>query len=500
MLPGRRGPTDRARREVEGHLEELGDPEGSPANPTGTLAVGAAEAPLPAPTGQASTREIWRLAWPVMLSQSLAALVNLADVAMVGRIGPEAQAAVGYAVQLFFVSQSALFALSFACVAVMARAIGAGQPDEARRAFAASLVLCTAAATLLTAAMLAVPEPLLALISAEPAVIEICVPYLRYLMSSAVLLAICLTIESGLRADKDTRTPLRITLVLAVVKLVLNALLIFGLAGLPALGVDGAGLATLIAQLVGVVLFVGAIRRRSAEGPLGVRSRDLRGMQRHMPELIRISVPGVAERLIMNVAMISYFAFIGGYGTVAAATYTIGIRILSFSWIPGIGYSQAVATLVGQSLGADDEEGARSAGWLAAKLAVATAIAMGAVGALAREPLAAVFTADPETVATLGPFMLCLSLAQPVMQLHFTLAGAFRGAGDTWTPLVASVLGNWMFRVPLAWFAVVVLEGPLLWVWLVLILDHLTRAVYLTWAYRRGTWLTRAPRQVHERP
>ena len=426
-----------------------------------------------------------------MLSQGLAALVALVDVAMVGRIGPEAQAAVGYAVQLFFISQSALFALSFACVALMARAIGAGRPDEARRTFAASLVLSLGAAALLTAAMLAAPERLLAWISAEPAVIELCLPYLRYLMGSAVLMALCLTVESALRANRDTRTPLRITLVLATVKLVLNPLLIFGLAGFPSFGVEGAGIATLIAQVVGVVLFLGVIRRRPADGPLGVRRRDLRGMGRHMRELIRISIPGVGERLIMNVAMISYFAFIGGYGTVAAAAYTIGIRILSFSWIPGIGYSQAVATLVGQSLGAEDEEGARAAGWLAAKLAVATALVMGAVGALARKPLAELFTVDPETVAILGPFMLCLSLAQPVMQLHFTLAGAFRGAGGTWTPLVASVIGNWLFRVPLAWLAATVFEGPLLWIWLVLILDHLTRAAFLTWAYRKGTWLAR---------
>ena len=380
MPPERRGPTDRAQREVEGRFEELGDPEGSPANPTGTLAVGATAAPIPG--GRASTREIWRLAWPVMLSQGLAALVALVDVAMVGRIGPVAQAAVGYAVQLFFVSQSALFALSFACVALMARAIGAGRPDEARSAFAASLVLSLGAGALLTAAMLAAPERLLAWISAEPAVIELCIPYLRYLMGSAVLMALCLTVESALRANRDTRTPLRITLVLATVKLVLNPLLIFGLAGFPSFGVEGAGIATLIAQVVGVVLFLGVIRRRPADGPLGVRRRDLRGMGRHMRELIRISIPGVGERLIMNVAMISYFAFIGGYGTVAAAAYTIGIRILSFSWIPGIGYSQAVATLVGQSLGAEDEEGARAAGWLAAKLAVATALVMGAVGAL----------------------------------------------------------------------------------------------------------------------
>ena len=475
-------------------MEELGDPEAGPATPAGTLAVGAGEAAAAQPSGKASGREIWRLAWPVMLSQSLAALVNLVDVALVGRLGPESQAAVGYAVQLFFIAQSALFALSFACVALMARAIGSGRPAEARQVFAASIGLSFFAAVALCSVMLVSPETILGWLSAEASVVEICVPYLQYLMLSSVLMAVCLTIESAMRADKDTRTPLRITVVLAATKLALNPILIFGWAGFPALGVTGAGVATLIAQVVGILLFFLAVARSSPSGPVGVRLADLRGVSVHIPELVRISIPGVAERLIMNVAMISYFAFIGGYGTVAAAAYTIGIRILSFSWIPGIGYSQAVATLVGQALGRGDREAAQEAGWIAARLAVVTAIFMGAIGALAREPLAELFTVDPETVAILGPFMLCLSLAQPVMQLHFTLAGAFRGAGDTWTPLVASVLGNWIFRVPLAWLAATVLEGPLLWVWLVLILDHFTRAIYLTYAYRKGDWLERAGR------
>ncbi|MCP5069299.1 MAG: MATE family efflux transporter [bacterium] len=493
-MPRPSDPTERAQHAVEEQLEELGDPEGAPANPTGTLAVGSGAGvlaePLPHEGSPGTTREIWHLAWPVMLSQGLAALVALVDVAMVGRLGPEAQAAVGYAVQLFFVSQSALFALSFACVAVMARAIGAGKPEESRQAFAASLILALGAALLLSGLILVAPRPLLGWLSASPEVIELCIPYLHYLMASAVLMGVCLTIESGLRANKDTRTPLRITLVVTVVKILLNALLIFGLAGFPEMGVAGAGLATLIAQCVALVLFTGAIARSPQDGPTGLRRRDLDGMSRLFPELIRISIPGVGERLVMNAAMISYFAFIGTYGTVAAATYTIGIRILSFSWIPGIGYSQAVATLVGQALGAKDPATATRATARAAVLAVVTAIAMGAVGALARKPLAEIFTVDAETVATLGPFMLCLALAQPVMQLHFTLAGAFRGAGDTWTPLVAAVIGNWIFRVPLAYLAAVVLDGPLLWIWLVLILDHLTRAIWLSVSYlrRRETW------------
>ena len=91
--------------------------------------------------------------------------------------------------------------------------------------------------------------------------------------------------------------------------------------------------------------------------------------------------------------------------------------------------------------------------------------------------------------AALGPFMLALALAQPFLQLHFTLGGAHRGAGDTWTPLLAATVGNWIFRVPLALLFAVVLQAPIMWVWCTLIVDHLARAVWMTIAFRRGRWI-----------
>jgi putative MATE family efflux protein len=480
-----------AAHEVEEETEELGDPEASPANPSAAIAAQALRRLGPARAG--GTQEIWRLAWPVMASQVLASVVGLVDIAMVGRLGAVSQAAVGYATQLFFLCQAALFAIGFACVALMARAIGARDPERARRALAASIVLALGVAAVILAAIELAPERILGWLSAAPDVAEICIPYLRLVMVSSLLLAVSLTLESGLRADRNTKLPMRIAIVTTSAKIALNYVLIFGAFGAPALGVMGAGLATLLAQVVAFALFVGVTLRTPRGAPTALRRRDFRGMGELMPELVRIAMPGVAERLVMNLAMLSYFALLGSYGTAAAAAYTIGIRILSFSWIPGTGYSQAVGTVVGQSLGARDPGAATRATRRAMRLAIGTAVVMGLAGALLRVPLAKLFTVDETTIAALGPFMLCLALAQPAMQLHFTLAGAFRGAGDTWTPLLSSLFGNWALRVPLAWI-LKTFELPLTAIWVALIFDHLGRAGWLLLALRRGAWSKRSVR------
>ena len=480
---------DPVAQEVEEQAASVGDPEGSPANPSATIAATAA--PLEdaaASAAPGTSAEILQLAWPVMLSMTLASVIGLVDVAMVGRLGADAQAAVGVAQQIFFVAQSALFALSFACVALMARAIGGNDVERARRSMAASVVLAIGVAFVLFLALGVDPGPLLVWLEASPEVVELCVPYMRLVMGSTLLTAVGLMIESGLRADKDTVTPMIVTAVLTVVKIGLNGVFMFGWLGGPIWGVTGAGVATLVSQLVAAVIFVGLTIARDRDDPTALRLRDFRDLGDLMRPLVRIAAPSILERLVMNLAMISYFKFIGGYGTAAIAAYTIGIRILSFTWIPGTGYSQAVATLIGQALGAGDEARAERVGWRAARLAIVTAVVTGAAAAIFREPLAMAFTVDADTAAALVPFMLCLALAQPAMQLHFTLAGAFRGAGDTTTPFWAAMVGNWVFRVPLALLFARVLEWPLVSIWMVLILDHLSRAIWLLLGFRRGSW------------
>lgn len=474
--------------EGAGPESPIEDPESSPAIPAAVVASLSAPAPGAVVTGHRARteREIWRLAWPVILAQVLASIVSLIDIAMVGRLGRDAVAAVGYTTQFLNLAQSVMFAVGAACVAMMARAVGARAPERARQALAASLLISAALATVFTAVVLSFAHELLDLLGAEAAVRDAAIPYFRLSLGATLLLAVSITIESAFRSVRDTRTPMLIAVVVTVVKTGLNYLLIFGNLGAPRLELVGAGLATLLAQGVALGGFVYAAARGAPILRVGLR--DLRTSLPLLPEVTRIALPAVGERVILNVAIMTYFAVLGQFGSVAIAAYTIGTRLLSFSWIPGTGFSVAAATLVGQSLGGGDAKAAESAGWRAARLALGVSIVLGITFALLRVPIARVFTSDAGVVAALGPFMLMLALAQPPMGVHFTLGGALRGAGDTWTPLVAAFLGNWAFRVPLAWLFSQGFGLSVTWVWAALIADHFVRAVWLTLSFRRGRW------------
>jgi len=407
---------------------------------------------------------------------------------MLGRLGTEALAAVGYSMQFFFLSQAVLMAVGVACVAMMSRAIGAGEPERARHALAASLSIALATAAVVSTLALFFPEAPIRLLGATEPIVQLGAPYFQLTVGSSLLFAVSFTYENAFRAARDARTPMIISAAATVVKVALNWVLIFGKLGAPELGLVGAGLATVGAQAIASALFVVAARFSAHGESLRLRPGDLRAARGVYRETVRLAVPGLLERFGMNLALMSYFWVLGGYGPEAVAAYTVGVRVLSFSWIPGIGFSVAASTLVGQALGASEPRQAARAGWRAARFALVVSAVLGVGFALARDPLARSFTDDPGVLAVLTPFMVVMALSQPFLGLHFTLGGALRGAGDTVTPLWAALVGNWCLRVPMAFLVAFVLEWSVLWVWFALSFDHLARSAWMLVAFRRGRW------------
>jgi len=486
-------------REVEDDLESLGDPDAGPTTPSSTIAaqtyVGSRARRATSAFSGDATRELLRLSWPVMASMGLANLGNILDRAMLGWLdgGSDAArvlAAAAYATQFFFLLQSALLAVGFACVAAMSRAIGAQAPGRARAAFAASLQVGGIVAALFMLVFFATARSAMpVLFGADPEVVELALPYLYCLLSSSFMLTFCLVVDSALRSNRNTLTPMRVAAGISLVKLAGNAVLIYGLFGAPKLGLTGAGIATLLAQSTGVALFAFALSRETSDSPARLRRSDWRRARALRGTVARIALPGIGERLVMAVSQMMYFSVLShSYGTVAVAAYAIGVPLLSLTWIPGTGYAQACATLVGQALGARDPARALATGRASARIAVATAVAVGLPVFALRDAYSSWFTGDASVVAELGPFLMVLALAQPFLQLHFTLAGAHRGAGDTVTPLIAATASN-LLRFALAWLAAVWLGLPILFVWLAIFADHASRAAVLWITFRRGRWL-----------
>jgi MATE family multidrug resistance protein len=158
----------------------------------------------------------------------------------------------------------------------------------------------------------------------------------------------------------------------------------------------GAGVATFCAHGVGLVLYIALTRKAARAGEpdsagISFGLADLRGLWEVASDVALVALPSMGERLIMSMALLTYFRLLSGYGTAAVAAYAIGVRLLSLSWVPGVAFGAAASAFVGQALGAGDSALARRIG--VRSLAQASLV-MGALGVaflFLRNPLAAAF-------------------------------------------------------------------------------------------------------------
>lgn len=422
------------------------------------------------------------LTWPVLLSMGLQTLFYVIDAAWVGRLGPDALAAVTTSVYATWILGGLGELLAAGVVALAAREIGAGRPARAQALAVQALVLALLLGVGLVALAPFAPAGLFQALATAPAVSRHGIAYLTpllYLATPGLLLA---TFAAIFRAWGDTRTALRITFVSVLLNVGLDPLFIFGPGPLPAGGVAGAAWATLVSQTVGVLLFLHHFRRRF--GPLRLSPPE-RGP---IGAIVRIGLPVTLNAALYALVYLWFAGVAARIGTNAVATVGVGNRLESAVYILAESLSLAAAAFVGQNRGAGRLRRALHGARWALALAFLAGSLFGALFFWNGRELFAVFTSDPALLEVADPYMRILGLCQGAMAVEVTLYGVFAGAGYTLVPAVLSAAVH-LLRIPLAsWIALHLGYGLDGLAWMIT-LTCVLRALCLGAVFLRGHWL-----------
>jgi putative MATE family efflux protein len=436
--------------------------------------------------GDAQARPgVWTLAWPAVLTNLLQSSVGIIDIKVVGSLGASAVAGATAGHRLFFVLMAVLMAVSVGATALVARAIGAGHPEEAGRVVSNSLGLATLLAVGTGALGLLLAEPFAEMFGLDGDSRALAIIYIRWISGFTPAFAIGFVISSGLRAAGDTLTPLLFGAMSNIANVFFLYVLVYGGLGFPKIGIAGAALAGGLAYTVAAMLaYVLWVRRRLVIAPARGATLD----RERTRKLVRIGFPAALEQLVVQGGFIAFTTLIARYyGTRPLAAYGIGVQILSASFVIGFGFSIAASTLVGQHLGAGSPERAVQSGWRATALAVSAMSVLAVIIVVLARPIARLMIADEEVVDLTVSFIHWLGAAQPLMAMQFALAGALRGAGDTRFPLVATLAGLIGGRVALAcvftW-----LRMPVDWIYGALLADYIIQSSLLAMRFRSGRW------------
>jgi putative MATE family efflux protein len=449
--------------------------------PEAPQVVPTTEKPRPAPA-----LGIWELAWPAILNNLLHALVGLVGIKIVGALGASAVAAVTTGNRIFFVLQALLMAVTAGTTALVARAWGSGDRDEAERVTRASMWVCLGISLAITLPAVAFADPLARVFRLEEETLLLAATYIRWISVFNAAFALQFVLSVAVRAAGDARTPLWIGALTNIVNLILLYLLVYGRLGFPALGVAGAAIAGGAAFAVGALAFV----YRWVRGYLRLGIGPPRCMERaRVRRLVNIGYPAGIEQLVWQGGFIAFLWIVSLYGTAPYAAYGIGVSLLAFSFLIGWGFSIAASTLVGQHLGAGDPDGAMRSGWRAARLSVISMLVFGLAIIAGAWPLARWMIDDPEVVRLTVVFIYVLGGLQPLMAMEFALTGSLRGAGDTRFPLLTVLSGLIFVRCVLAGFFAW-LDFSVEWIFYALIADYIVKATMLTLRFHGGRWKT----------
>ena len=427
---------------------------------------------------------IWELAWPAIISNLLFSVIGIVSIKVVGSLGADAVAAVTTGHRIFWGVQAVLMAISAGTTALVARAWGAGDPAEAAKLTSVSLWVGNLVAGFLMIPCVLFSYQIASVFGLDEAPTQLASEFIVYMSFFNVAFSINMILGAALRAAGDTKTPLWIGAMTNLVNVALVYVLVYGLYGLPQMGVAGAAVANGISFVVGGVIFLALwYARRLKVDVGGAGSLTLARLR----QLVHIGYPAGLEQLVFQAGFVAFLWLVAFYGTAPYAAYGVGVQILSISFVVGFGFSIAGATLVGQHLGAGDPEGAAARGWRATWLAIASMVSLSVVIVLFAENIARYLIDDDEVVRLTVVFIYILGVMQPLMAVEFTLAGCLRGAGDTRFPLITTMTGLLGVRVGLATiFTLADLTAE--WVYAALIGDYIVKALMLIRRFLSGKW------------
>jgi putative MATE family efflux protein len=433
------------------------------------------------------TRSVNRMATPIIAENLFQTLLGVVDMLMVAKLGAAALAGVGTALQIMFLAIAALSAVSVGTTVLVARASGAGRPEEAAGVIKQSLLLGMALAVLVSVVGHQLADRAIAVIGASAEVVRTGGDYLDVVAMTSLFLVIQLVCAGALRGVGDTRTPMVVTGLVNIINVAAAYCLIFGHFGLPALGVTGSALAASLARAVGAVALLGVLFKggRWVQLPL---SGDWRPRWRTMRRIVAIGLPSMIEQTLISAGMLMYSALAVTLGTTIYAAQRITFNAISISFLPGLGYGLAATTMTGQALGAGRPDLARRSTWIAAALAATWMGTMGLLLILFGQPVMRLFSQDPTIVSVGAAALAVLAFSQPFQALGQILSGSLRGSGDTRFPMMVTGASIWLVRLPLGWLFAGPLHLGLPGLYLSSVADAAVRALATYLRFRQGGW------------
>jgi MATE family, multidrug efflux pump len=397
------------------------------------------------------TKHLLNMAAFMAISMLMQTLYLLADLYWVGRLGKEAIAAVGVAGNLTMIVLALTQMLGVGTTTLISQAAGEKNQPRAELVFNQSLTMSILIAVALGVFGFLLRNFYCESLSADAATATLAKSYLLWFLPALLLQFPLVTLGSALRATGIIKPAVGFQVLSVVLNIVLAPLLIFGIAGLPRLGVTGAALATFISILVADVLMLIYFERKYHY--LRFRLPLLSPQIKIWKKMLGIGVPAGTEFVLLFVYIVLVYGIIRDFGPAAQAGFGVGARVMQALFLPVVALSFAVAPVVGQNFGGRRADRVRQTVYAAIGIASAMMLVLTLIARFAPALLIRGFSDDPHVIAFGSDYLRIVSLNFVAAGVVFTASSIFQGIGNTLPPLLSSMTRLLLFALPAIFIA-----------------------------------------------
>lgn len=432
------------------------------------------------------------LAWPTMLEQMMQTAVQYIDTAMVGSLGTQATAAVGATSTVNWLIGSTVSAVGVGFLAFVSRACGAGNTKKAGKAASQAVLAVLVCGIFFTALTLGLSGMVPRWMQAAPEIQTLASQYFFILYTPMLARAAITIFGTLLRSAGDTKTPMRVGVLVNCINVILNFLLIYPTRQwmgktIPGMGwgVLGAAAASAVSFVVGGVCITVAVWRHPLVSP---RGQSLKPDWEVLRPCLRVALPNALQRFGTSLGYVVFASMINSLGGIATAAHTIANTVESAFYIPGYGMMTAAATLAGNAYGAGDNRRMKELARMILVIEVSLMIVTGSLLFLFAPDMTGLFSRDAQVIALGATVLRMVAVSEPFYGVSIILEGMMQGVGNTVMPFVFSITGMWGVRIVGTFVCTQLLGLGLVSAWACMIAHNLLLFAMFTAYYLSGRW------------
>ncbi|TVR76561.1 MAG: MATE family efflux transporter [Saprospirales bacterium] len=433
-------------------------------------------------------RAIFLLSIPMILELIMESTFAIVDIYFVGKLGPSAVATVGLTETYLFLLYSIAMGLAVAVTAIIARRIGEKKKGEAAVSAVQAIALAILVSVPFAIAGIVYARELLAIMGADDWAIEEGYRYTRWMIGGNTIIMLLFVINAVFRGAGDAAIAMWVLGIANGINIVLDPILIFGWGPIPAMGIEGAGIATNIGRGVGVLVQIWMLFRVGKHIRLSIS--HLKVNTAAMNNILRTSLGGIGQMIIAMASWVFIMRILADVGSEAVAGATISLRILLFALMPAWGLSNAAATLVGQNLGANNPQRAENAVWYTGLANMVFLLGVSVIFFFFNHRLLEVFSTDDQVIAIGAEWLRILSYSFFIYGWWMVAVQAFNGAGDTITPTRINFVFFWLIQIPLSYLLAINFDWQHSGVFWAIFFSETSVGLFTLWLFKRGGWKT----------